>query len=90
MSNSTLVVFYVTHELVVQRRENHGIYEDKKKKLINLGYFYFIFIGILLIGCNFPGKEGFFKEDIVFIIETFTAILTAILLKWHLTIVSKY
>ena len=22
------VVFYVTHELVVQRREDHGIYED--------------------------------------------------------------
>ena len=22
------VVFYVTHEFVVQRRENHGIYED--------------------------------------------------------------
>ena len=30
------VVFYVTHELVVQRREDHGIYEDLNPHLLTL------------------------------------------------------
>ena len=30
------VVFYVTHELVVQRREDHGIYEDLNSHLLTL------------------------------------------------------
>ena len=29
-------VFYVTHELVVQRREDHGIYEDLNSHLLTL------------------------------------------------------
>ena len=30
------VVFYVTHELVVQRREDHGIYQDLNSHLLTL------------------------------------------------------
>ena len=30
------VVFYVTHELVVQRREDHSIYEDLNSHLLTL------------------------------------------------------
>ena len=29
-------MFYVTHELVVQRREDHGIYEDLNSHLLTL------------------------------------------------------
>ena len=29
-------MFYVTHELVVQRREDHGIYEDLNPHLLTL------------------------------------------------------